>query len=91
MSPERSFVGRQRELALLWSNFETAAGGQAGVVLVTGEAGIGKTCLLHEAAAHAAVVNAIYNATGVRIRHLPALPEKVPAGCRSRPSSPGIR
>jgi Mrp family chromosome partitioning ATPase len=54
MSPERSFVGRQRELALLGERYETAAGGQAGVVLVTGEPGIGKTCLLRETAARAA-------------------------------------
>ncbi|HTY24000.1 MAG TPA: molybdopterin cofactor-binding domain-containing protein [Desulfomonilaceae bacterium] len=32
---------------------------------------------------HAAVVNAIYNATGVRIRRLPALPEKVLAGLQA--------
>jgi aldehyde oxidoreductase len=29
-----------------------------------------------------AVINAIYNATGVRITHLPALPEKVLAGLK---------
>jgi hypothetical protein len=34
-SPQRSFVGRQRELALLWGQFEAAASGRAGVVLVT--------------------------------------------------------
>jgi aldehyde oxidoreductase len=31
---------------------------------------------------HAAVANAICNATGVRIRQLPALPEKVLAGLK---------
>lgn len=31
-------------------------------------------------APHASIINAIYNATGVRITHLPALPEKVKAG-----------
>jgi len=31
---------------------------------------------------HAAVINGIYNACGVRIRHLPALPEKVLAGLK---------
>jgi hypothetical protein len=31
-----------------------------------------------------AVVNAIYNATGVRIRHLPARPEKVLAGLKEK-------
>jgi aldehyde oxidoreductase len=29
---------------------------------------------------HAAIINGIYNACGVRIRHLPALPEKIMAG-----------
>jgi aldehyde oxidoreductase len=29
---------------------------------------------------HAAVINGIYHACGVRIRHLPALPEKILAG-----------
>jgi aldehyde oxidoreductase len=33
---------------------------------------------------HVAIVNAIYNATGVRIRHLPAYPEKVLAGLKEK-------
>lgn len=32
---------------------------------------------------HVAVINAIYNATGVRIRHLPAYPEKVLKGLKA--------
>ncbi len=32
---------------------------------------------------HVAVINAIYNATGVRIRHLPAYPEKVLEGLKA--------
>lgn len=32
---------------------------------------------------HAAIINAIYNACGVRITHLPALPEKVLAGLKA--------
>jgi predicted ATPase len=51
MSPERSFIGRQRELALLRDGFEAAACARAGIVLVAGEAGIGKTCLLRQMAA----------------------------------------
>jgi predicted ATPase len=43
------FVGREQELALLEHWFEDAAAGQPRVVLVQGEAGIGKTRLLHEA------------------------------------------
>jgi aldehyde oxidoreductase len=46
-----------------------------------GAAGVGELPLT---ASHVAVVNAIANATGVRIRHLPALPEKVLAGLKSR-------
>jgi aldehyde oxidoreductase len=42
-----------------------------------GAAGVGELPLTSP---HVAVVNAIYNATGVRIRALPALPEKVKAG-----------
>src|SRR5690606_25389482 len=33
-------------------------------------------------ASHVAVINALKNACGVRIRHLPALPEKVLAGLK---------
>ena len=32
---------------------------------------------------HVAVINAIYNACGVRIRHLPAYPEKVLEGLKA--------
>jgi aldehyde oxidoreductase len=42
-----------------------------------GAAGVGEAPLT---ASHVAVINGIKNATGVRIRHLPALPEKVLAG-----------
>src|SRR5215470_5748981 len=45
------FVGREQELALLERWFEDAAAGHPRVVLVQGEAGIGKTRLLHEAMA----------------------------------------
>ena len=46
-----------------------------------GAAGVGEQPLT---ASHVAVVNAIHNATGVRITHLPALPEKVLAGLKAR-------
>jgi aldehyde oxidoreductase len=42
-----------------------------------GAAGVGELPLT---SSHVAVANAIYNATGVRVRNLPALPEKVLAG-----------
>ncbi|NLT34748.1 MAG: molybdopterin-dependent oxidoreductase [Gaiellales bacterium] len=44
-----------------------------------GAAGVGECPLT---ASHVAVINAIKNATGVRITHLPALPEKVLAGLK---------
>ncbi|MCB2189353.1 MAG: molybdopterin-dependent oxidoreductase, partial [Deltaproteobacteria bacterium] len=46
-----------------------------------GAAGVGELPL---SAPHAAVINAIYNATGVRITQLPALPEKVLAGLKAK-------
>ncbi len=46
-----------------------------------GASGVGEMPLT---APHAAVINAIYNACGVRIRHLPAYPEKVLAGLKEK-------
>jgi len=46
-----------------------------------GAAGVGELPLT---SSHVAVVNAICDATGVRIRHLPALPEKVLAGLKQK-------
>lgn len=45
-----------------------------------GAAGAGELPLT---SSHVAVINAIYDATGVRIRHLPALPEKVLTGLKA--------
>jgi aldehyde oxidoreductase len=45
-----------------------------------GAAGVGELPLT---SSHVAVVNAIRDATGVRIRHLPALPEKILAGIKN--------
>ncbi len=45
-----------------------------------GAAGVGELPLTSP---HVAIVNAIYHATGVRIRELPALPEKILAGLKA--------
>src|SRR5581483_5617120 len=42
------YTGRERELALLLRYFDDAAGGSGRVVTVVGEAGMGKSRLLHE-------------------------------------------
>jgi predicted ATPase/DNA-binding CsgD family transcriptional regulator len=42
------FVGRQRELALIWSQYEAAKTGCSGVTFLVGELGIGKTSILNE-------------------------------------------
>ncbi len=46
-----------------------------------GAAGVGELPLTSP---HVAVVNAIHNATGVRIKHLPARPEKILAGLQAK-------
>jgi tetratricopeptide (TPR) repeat protein len=43
-----TFVGRSRELGLLWSRLDDALRGHGQVVGILGEAGIGKSRLLHE-------------------------------------------
>jgi DNA-binding SARP family transcriptional activator len=50
---ERSFVGRERELAELIDGIERSLAGEAGVFLLAGEAGIGKSRLMDELAARA--------------------------------------
>ena len=52
-SPEPLLIGRERERALLWSQYQAAANGQTHVLLIEGPPGIGKTCLLDAMAAHA--------------------------------------
>jgi DNA-binding CsgD family transcriptional regulator len=53
-------IGRQAELGALAQAFQRAAAGEPAVVLVGGEAGVGKTRLVEEAASRAAV-------SGVRV------------------------
>jgi predicted ATPase len=42
------FIGRQRELNLIWDLYHAARNGNANVVLLSGEPGIGKTRLIDE-------------------------------------------
>ncbi len=53
------FVGRQRELNLIWDHYHAASNGNAHVVFVSGEPGIGKTRLLDEVGALATKDGAI--------------------------------
>src|SRR5947209_6466376 len=48
------FIGRRRELNLIWNQYEVAKGGSVRVALLVGELGLGKTRLLDEVALHAA-------------------------------------
>jgi predicted ATPase/DNA-binding CsgD family transcriptional regulator len=43
-----SFVGREEELGRLQRGLQSAAAGQPGTLLIAGEAGVGKTRLVHE-------------------------------------------
>ena len=51
----------------------------------SGASGVGELPLTSP---HVAIVNAIYHATGVRIRHLPARPEKILAGLKELEPQP---
>ncbi|MGA9278703.1 ATP-binding protein, partial [Ilumatobacter sp.] len=68
-------VGRDEELELLGSQLAKAARGAGGVVVITGEAGIGKTCLGDEARRMA-------TAAGMRVAAGRAVPGDAPAPFR---------
>ncbi|MEO5873412.1 MAG: AAA family ATPase [Streptosporangiaceae bacterium] len=51
--PRDLLIGRGAELAVLTATLDVAGAGQAGVVLVSGDAGVGKTRLIAELGAHA--------------------------------------
>ena len=55
----RSLVGRAAEMAVLEAAFAAAGDGEASVVLVGGEAGVGKTRLVAEMAARARAAGAL--------------------------------
>jgi hypothetical protein len=53
------FVGREGELAALTADLDTAGAGHGGVVLLSGEPGVGKTRLAEELAAQATARGAL--------------------------------
>ena len=59
VSSASRFIGRRRELTLIWNQVETAKGGSARVALLVGQLGIGKTRLLDEVAERAELEGAI--------------------------------
>jgi DNA-binding NarL/FixJ family response regulator len=59
LKSESTLVGRQRELAVLWKQFEESLTGRLCVALVAGEPGIGKTRLLQEVAQRAEQAGAL--------------------------------
>lgn len=68
------FVGRERELGELRQSLETAVAGRGGIVLLAGEAGIGKTRLAQE-------LGAIAEAEGFAFREV---------GCTDDPGAPAF-
>jgi DNA-binding CsgD family transcriptional regulator len=59
MDHEPGFIGRQRELDALQAALARAVSGQPGVVLLTGEPGIGKTRTAQELVDHAGPLNVL--------------------------------
>lgn len=59
MEHEHGFIGRQRELDALQAALARAVSGQPGVVLLTGEPGIGKTRTAQELVEHAGRLNVL--------------------------------
>src|SRR5512147_1712494 len=53
------FIGRQTELGILTEAVDRAAAGMASTILIGGDAGIGKTRLVTELAAHASAAGAL--------------------------------
>ena len=80
-----TFVGRHGEIEVLWSRLESAMRGHGQIVGITGEAGIGKTRLLHEfhqslVGKHIGYVEAQCLSYGPATPYLPVL-EALKASC----------
>jgi class 3 adenylate cyclase/tetratricopeptide (TPR) repeat protein len=59
-APESGFVGRRRELAIARNRLVRTVAGSGGVLLVSGEPGIGKSRLLRELQRHAAASGVLW-------------------------------
>jgi DNA-binding CsgD family transcriptional regulator len=69
-----SFVGRAEELGLLAVALERAGAGVPGIVLIAGEAGVGKTRMVDEFAAQAAAEGTLVLARGGRAQRVDLAP-----------------
>jgi DNA-binding CsgD family transcriptional regulator len=94
-SDQLRLVGRDRELELLTGAFRTASTGRPGIVIVSGEAGIGKTRLVEELMEHAATARGLVASgscspvSGARLPYGPVV-ELVASLLRQLPDLPAL-